>query len=336
MKSQDELTSADLVAMYRWMVLTREFENRICSQWGKGGVVEVPHGSQGQEAVGVGVCYRLRPSDQVLPSLRTRAAFLVRGVSPRVQMAAVYAKGVGPGGGKSTAHHMGYPDKGILLGSAIIGASITVAVGAALAMRLRKRDDVVVCFFGDGAAQRGDFHEGLNLAGVFKLPILFILENNGYAEYTPVSKHMAAPDFACRAIGYGFEGLTIDGNDILAVHRAAQQAVARARSGSGPTLLECVTYRQRSHNEITPPNTCRDPLEVKRWMEKDPILAMRSYLVEHDLLDENTAQGIHAEAVAEIDEAVRYAEASPFPDTSDLCQAVYPPDDPRLVGGRRS
>lgn len=336
MSSSDPLGNTALIGMYRWMVLTREFENRICSLWGKGGVVEVPHGSQGQEAIAVGVCYGLRPSDQVLPSLRTRGAFLVRGVPTNVQMAGVFAKGIGPAGGKSTAHHMGDPSHGVLLGSAVIGASITVAVGAALAMRLQKRDSIVVCFFGDGAAQRGDFHEGLNFAGAFKLPIIFVLENNGFAEYTPVSKHMAAENFACRAQGYGFEGRTIDGNDVLVVYQATQDAASRARSGAGPTLLECLTYRHRSHNEITPPNTCRNPDELQHWLKKDPISLMRSRLIAQDILDAKAVQEIQDGASEEIDNAIRFAEESTFPPASDLCVDVYAPDSSELLAGMRS
>ena len=171
MPMSDHLAGEDLIRMYRWMVFIREFEDRVAELWAAGKMIELPHGSQGQEAIAVGACYGLRPTDQVLPSLRTRGAFFVKGVSARVQMAGMQARATGPAHGKATAHHMADPEIGVLLGSGIVGASITVAVGAALALKLTGKDDVVLCFFGDGASQRGDFHEGLNLAGVMHLPV---------------------------------------------------------------------------------------------------------------------------------------------------------------------
>ena len=331
-----QLTEQDLIQMYRWLVLTRAFEDRICELWGKGGVMELPHGSQGQEAIAVGACYRLRQEDQVLPSLRTRGALLVKGISARVQMAGVYAKATGAARGKATTHHMGDAKRGVLLGSGIVGASITVAVGAALALKLQRKDAIVVDFFGDGAAQRGDFHEGLNFAGVFKLPIIFVLENNGFAEYTPLSKHFAGSDFACRAQGYGFPGVRVDGNDIFGVYDAVQTAAARAKAGEGPTLLECVTYRHRNHCEVQPPEAFRDTAEIEQWRAKDPIPRMRAQLVQRGILTEDLVQKIDAEVEAEIDDAVTYAEESPSPATEELYKDVYAPESPELVVGRRS
>jgi TPP-dependent pyruvate/acetoin dehydrogenase alpha subunit len=332
----DKLTEKDLIQMYRWMLLTRVFEDRICGMWGKGGVVELPHGCQGQEAIAVGACYGLRQQDQVMPSLRTRGAFLVKGIPARVQMAGVYAKVTGPARGKATAHHMGDTERGVLLGSGIVGASITVAVGAALAFTLQRKDNVVVDFFGDGAAQRGDFHEGLNFAAVFKLPIIFVLENNGYSEYTPLSKHFAGSDFACRAQGYGFPGLRLDGNDIFAVYEAVQTAAARARAGEGPTLLECVTYRYRNHCEVQPPEAFRDPAEIEQWRAKDPIARMRTQLMQRGILTDAIERKVAAEVEAEIDDAIKYAEESPFPAPEELYKDVYAPESPELVVGRRS
>jgi TPP-dependent pyruvate/acetoin dehydrogenase alpha subunit len=327
----DKLTQADLLQMYRWMTLTRAFEDRVCELWGTEGVVELPHGSQGQEAIAVGACFGLRPTDLVMPSLRARGVFLARGVAPRVQMAAAYAKASGAARGKSSGHHMGDRNAGILLGSAIVGASITVAVGAALALKLQGRDDVVVCFFGDGAAQRGDFHEGLNFAGVFKLPIIFVLENNGYAEYTPVARHSATADFASRAKGYGFEGLSLDGNDVLAVYAKTQQATAKARSGGGPTLLECVTYRFRSHNEVTPPETCRDPAEIERWKPMDPLLRIQTLLRDRGFLSPADEDAVQAEIRAQIEDAVQFAEQSTFPSPEELLAHVYAAESSEFI-----
>ena len=332
----DQLTDKDLTQMYRWLVLIRGFEDRVCDLWSKAKIMELPHGSQGQEAIAVGTCYGLRPEDQALPSLRTRGAFFVKGIPTRIQMAGMYAKATGPAGGKATAHHMGDAARGVLVGSGIVGASITVAAGAALAFKLQHKDHLVVTFFGDGAAQRGDFHEGLNFAGVFKLPVIFVLENNGYAEMTPVTKHFVGPDFACRAQGYGFPGVRVDGNDVLAVYDAMQAAVARARAGEGPTLLECVTYRMRGHSENNPVATCRDMAEIEAWRAKDPIARMRATLTQRGVLTPAIVAGIDAEVAAEIEDAIAFAEESPAPKPDELYKDVYAPESAELVVGRRS
>jgi len=336
MSDARQLTEQDLIQMYRWLVLIRAFEDRVCELWAKARIMELPHGSQGQEAIAVGACYGLRREDQVLPSLRTRGAFFLKGIPARVQMAGMYNTAAGPVGGRVSSHHMGDAHRGVLVGSGIIGASITVAAGAALALKLQRKDHVVVCFFGDGAAQRGDFHEGLNFAGVFKVPVVFVLENNGFAEMTPVARHFAGPSFAARAQGYGFPGVQVDGNDVLAVYDAVQAAVARARAGEGPTLVECVTYRMRGHCENNPIGTCRDMAEVEAWRARDPILRMRKDLVRRGLLTDALVAAIDAEVGAEIEDAIAFAEESPSPAVDELCKDVYAPESPELVVGRRS
>jgi len=322
-RPSDSLSAKELRAMYRWMVLTRAYEDRAQELWASGVVVESLHGSQGQEAIGVGACLGLRPDDVILPSLRTRSAYFVRGVSPRQFLAGMLAKATGAANGKATAHHMASPRHGIMLGSAIVGGSIPVATGAALAFKMQARDSVALCFFGDGAAQRGDFHEALNFAGVFRLPIVYIIENNGYAEFTPIAKHFAGVSLSMRAEGYGFGGVSVDGNDILAVYDAVNEAVRRARSGAGPTLIECVTYRQRGHSSSHPATEGRDEAEVAAWLERDPIRAFRAELERRSLLDDADAQRIQREVEEEIEEAVRFAEESPMPDPAELHRDVY-------------
>jgi pyruvate dehydrogenase E1 component alpha subunit len=230
---------------------------------------------------------------------------------------------------------MADPVHGVLLGSGLIGSDIPVAVGAALAFKLMKKDNVVVNFFGDGAAQRGDFHEGLNFASVFNLPVIFVLENNGYAEYTPLEKHFVGENFACRAEGYGFPGYQVDGNNVLEVYDFVQQAAARARAGEGPTLLECLTFRYRSHCEARAPEYLRDASELAQWHLKDPLLHMETLLCERGILDEATMEIIASAARAEIDAAVRYAEESPFPSPDDESEGAYAEEEPTLIGGRR-
>lgn len=332
----ERLSDQDLVQMYRWMVLTRTLEDYLCNAWGKSGVLELPHGSQGQEAIAVGTCYGLCRDDQVLPSLRTRGAFLVKGISTRFYMAGAFAKATGTARGKATSHHLGDPETGVLVGSGLIGASVTVAVGAALGFKLQKKDTVVVSYFGDGGAQRGDVHEGMNFAAALRLPVVFVLENNGYAEYTPLAKHFAGEDFATRAQGYGMPGVRLDGNDVLAVYEAAQAAAARAREGQGPTLLECVTYRYRSHCEMEPPEYGRDPEEIERWRAKDPIARLEASLSARGVLSPAMVESIAAETAAEVEDAARFAEESPFPSATEVCDDVYAPESPDLVTGRRS
>jgi TPP-dependent pyruvate/acetoin dehydrogenase alpha subunit len=244
--SKNDLKDSDLISIYRLMVLTREFETKVMQIYSQQGIPELPHLCIGEEAVGVGSCYGLRKDDYVLPTLRGRSIILAKGVSPSILMAGVYGKVTGPSKGKWTAHHMGDLEKGILAGSLIIGSQFPTAVGAGLAFKIKKTDQVCLCYFGDGASNRGDFHEGLNIAAIFKLPVIFICNNNGYAIDTPVQKAMLIKNIASRAHGYGMPGKTIDGNDVLKVYYTVQEAVERAREGGGPTLIECKTGRKRS------------------------------------------------------------------------------------------
>jgi pyruvate dehydrogenase E1 component alpha subunit len=316
-----ELRDTDLVSMYRLMVLTREFEMKVAKIYSQKGLPENPHLCVGEEAIGVGSCYGLRKDDYVLPSLRGRSIFLTKGISPSVLMAGIYGKATGPSKGKWTAHHMGDLERGILAGSLLIGSQFPIAVGAALAFKIKHTDQVCLCYFGDGASNRGDFHEGLNLAAILKLPIIFICENNLYAIDTPVGKSMLIKDIALRAQGYGMPGKTIDGNDVLDVYRTVQEAVEMARRGDGPTLIECKTYRLRPHCERHKENRPKDELEY--WWERCPIKRLSAYLLKENLLDEKKDQLIEAEIREEIDRAVKFAEESPFPHPEEIFEDVY-------------
>jgi pyruvate dehydrogenase E1 component alpha subunit len=224
-------------------------------------------------------------------------------------------------GGKETSHHAGYPDKGILAGTGIVGGSIPVAVGAALALKMRGTDRVMVSFFGDGASNRGDFHEALNLAAVLEAPVVFVCENNLYAQTVPGYAAMAIEDIAERAVAYGMRGRIVDGQDVLAVHEATQDAVARARRGEGPTLLECKTYRFRPHYPIFPEN--RPPEEIERWRERDPIDLLGQQLAEVGVLDEARKRQMERAIQAELTAAMEQAEATPMPDPDDVLDEVY-------------
>ena len=321
-KLKGNLKNSDLIAMYRLMVLTREFEMRMAKIHSQKGLVENPHLCVGEEAIGVGSGYGLRKDDYVVPSLRGRSVFLTRGVSPSVLMAGAYAKATGPAKGKYPPHHMGDLEKGILAASLLIGSQLPLAVGAGIALKMIKQtDSVCVCYFGDGASNRGDFHESLNLAAVLRLPVIFVCENNFYAVTTHVEKTMAIKHIASRAGGYGMPGETIDGNDVLKVYDTVRGAVERARRGEGPSLVECMTYRHRPHCERFEETRSKEELEFT-W-QQCPIKKFQAYLLEKKILDEEGFKNIEQEVKQEIDQAVEFAEQSPFPQPEEIFEDVY-------------
>ncbi len=325
-----DLPKSDLLNLYRLMALTRAFEMRIIKISTQKSIVETPHLCIGEEAIGVGACYGLRKDDFVLPTLRGRSVFITKGIPTAHLMAGVFGKATGPARGKWTSHHMGDLDKGILVGSLIIGSQFPTAVGAAMTFKLKKTDQVCLCFFGDGASNRGDFHEGLNMAAILNLPVVFICENNGYALYTPVEQNMRIKDIAVRAQGYGMPGITIDGNDVVEVHKTVQEAVERARKGGGPTLIECKTYRLRPHCEKF--QEIRPKEELDRCWECCPIDRYKKELIAQGVLDAATDEKILQECEAEIDKAVKFADESPFPESAEMCDDVYA--DGTVRGGR--
>ena len=320
-----ELSDKDLLEMYRLVALTRRFEENACLWKRRGDILEIPHSSIGQEAIGIGACYGLRPDDWVMPSLRTRGAFFARGADLKDVLATMCAKKNGYSAGRETSHHAGIPEIGVLVGSGVVGASIAVAVGAALGLKYRGSDAVVVDFFGDGASNRGDFHEGLNLAAVQRLPIAFVCENNFYAMSVPHHSEMAIDDIAVRARSYGFPGVVVDGNDVLTVHEAAQEAVARARRGEGPTLIECKTYRWRPHCEVPAleEEPWRPATEIAEWRQKDPLQRLEKLLLDRRLLTEDRIEAIKAQIQASLDEALEYAHSSPDPLPEEGIEGIY-------------
>ena len=263
----------------------------------------------------MGACYGLREGDWVLPSLRTAEAFWTRGVSISQQLHAMFGTTESISGGKETSHHAGYPENGILAATGIVGGSIPVATGAALALRMKGTAGVVVCFFGDGAANRGDFHEALNLASVLKVPAVFICENNLYAQTVPASAAMAITDICDRAAGYGMPGHIVDGQDVVAVHQATQAAVTRARR-DGPTLLECKTYRFKPHYPIFQEDRPAD--QIGQWLARDPIDILRSRLEADGQLDVTTVADMDRAITEELDSAIRAAESAPMPDPHEV------------------
>jgi pyruvate dehydrogenase E1 component alpha subunit len=228
-------------------------------------------------------------------------------------MAELYGKATGYNKGKGGSMHIADPGLGILGANGIVGAGLPIATGAALSAKLRRTDQVAVCFFGDGASNQGTFHESINIASTFDLPVVYICENNLYGVGTRQSELRNVEDIADRGAAYGIPGLAIDGNDVIAVYKACQEAVSRARAGMGPTLIECKTYRWRTHFEGEP-DTYRPPEEVKAWLAREPIAPYRKLLIEQGALAEAEADEIDAHVVAELDAAVEYARQSPLPE----------------------
>lgn len=305
------------------MVLTRKFEEASAELYRKGKLFDLCHTCIGQEAITVGACYKLRKDDIVVPSLRGRGAYITKGASIKKILAAMYGKKTGLFFPKESPHHMGIPELGILAGTGIVGSDIARAVGAALAAKLRKTGQVVLCFFGDGASNRGDFHESLNLAAIWKLPIIFICENNMIALSTPTSKTTSVENISQRAGGYNIPGVTIDGNDVLAVIRTVREAIRRAREGMGPTLIECKTYRWRAHCEAAPDD--RPEEEIELWKKKlgCPIKRFENKLIKAGILTEKKIKEIEAEVERELLEAIDFAERCPFPTSDDAFKNVY-------------
>ena len=317
-----EIADKDLLQMYRWMVLDRRFEERTFELLKLGKLVGFHHPNVGQEAVDVGTCYRLRKDDTIMPTHRGKGKYLLKGEDMKVMMAGMFGRRNGAGKGRGPASHSGDNSIGILAGTGLIGSGIPISTGAALAMKLQKKDSVALHFFGDGASNRGDFHEALNMAGVMKLPIVYVCDNNCYAMTVPAACAMAIRDISIRAQGYGFPGVTVDGNDVLAVYEVTQEAIARARKGEGPTLIECKTYRWMGHS-INDPALYRSAEEVESWKQKCPIKRFEGYLRKKGLLDDSKIKEMYSGVNDEIEEAIRFGEASPLPLPEDTLLGVY-------------
>ncbi len=240
----------------------------------------------------------------------------------KILWAGMFGRRNGSGRGVGPASHSGDNSIGLLAGTGLIGSGIPISTGAALAMKLQKKDSVALHFFGDGASNRGDFHESLNMAGVMKLPIVYVCDNNCYAMTVAAECAMAIKDIAVRAAGYGYPGLVGDGNDVLAVYEATQEAIARARRGEGPTLIECKTYRWMGHS-IGDPEDYRTAEEVEAWKKKDPLQRFENNLRQKRLLDDSKIKDVYRSVEEEIEAGVQFAESSPMPRPEDIQACVY-------------
>jgi pyruvate dehydrogenase E1 component alpha subunit len=319
---KSNLEKEKLVEMYRKMLEIRFFEEKVFELYGQNLVPGTIHLYAGEEAVAVGVCSSLRRDDYITSTHRGHGHCIAKGADLKRTMAEILGKKTGYCKGKGGSMHIADFSVGMLGATAVVGAGIPIAVGAGLSIKLRKTDQVVGCFFGEGASNQGTFHEGINMASAWKLPVVFVCENNLYAMGTRQSRVMAIENIADRAVAYGIPGVVVDGNDVLAVSEAAQTAVETARRGEGPTLIECKTYRQKGHSRVDPARY-RPKEEVEEWLAKDPIKRFKEKLLQTNTLTKTEIQQIEKEVSAEIEEAVKFAVESPFPASEEALQDVY-------------
>lgn len=318
-----ELTKDHLLGLYRQMVQIRLCEEQLARAHQAGLVHGACHTYVGEEAVATGVCAHLRREDTILSTHRGHGHALAKGVPPRELIAELFGRVTGCSHGRGGSMHIFSPEVGMLGTSGIVGPSILLATGAAYGYRLLKQDRVSVAFFGDGASNNGAFHEGLNLAAIWKLPVLFVCENNQYATEVPFASVASNPNVAERGKAYGIPSERLDGNDVIAVYEAAGEAVRRARAGEGPSLLECVTYRTRPHSEGMRDAGYRTREEIDQWRARDPIKRLRETLLTTQIADENELGRIDTEIQAQIEEALDFAKASPYPDPTTATDHVY-------------
>jgi pyruvate dehydrogenase E1 component alpha subunit len=315
--SKDKLTH-----MYKQMLEIRLFEEKVFDLYAQNLVPGTIHLYLGEEAVAVGVCSALNKDDYIVSTHRGHGHCIAKGADPKRTMAEILGKKTGYCKGKGGSMHIADFNIGMLGATAVVGAGLPIAVGAALSAKLRKTNQVTACFFGEGASNQGTFHESINLASTWKLPVIFVCENNLYAMGTRQSTVMAIENVADRATAYGIPGIVVDGNDVLAVFEATQKAVERARKGEGPTLIECKTYRLKGHSRVDPAKY-RPKEEVEQWLTKDPIKRFKEKLLQTKTLTEPEIKQTEKEVSNEIEEAVKFAMQSPYPAPEEALEDVY-------------
>ena len=318
-----ELSRDTLLKLYTTMVTIREFEERGIPETGQRRISASVHSSAGQEAVPTGVCAHLSDEDYIGSTHRGHGHCIAKGVEPRLMMAELFGRVTGPNKGKGGSMHIADMSKGMLGTNGVVAASVPLAVGAALTSKLKNLGRVAVAFFGDGGANQGVLHESMNLASVWKLPVIFCCENNQYAESTPVEYALSTAHVADRAVAYDMPGVHVDGMDVFTVYDAAEQAIARARAGEGPTLLECLTYRYYGHTVFDNPLSYRTKEEEEHWRGRDPIKQFRNTVLPQGDITAEELDQIDQEAVDMMEEAIKFADESPLPEAIDLYDDVY-------------
>lgn len=312
-----DIEKEKLVWMYRTMVRIRTFEERVGEEFAAGKIPGFVHLSSGQEANPAGVCANLRPDDYITSNHRGHGHLIAKGLKLDVMTAEVFGKKTGVNKGKAGSQHLTDMAVGCLGAEGIQGTPVPVAVGAALSAKLRGTDQVAVAFIGDGTLNTGRFHEGLNLAAAWKLPLICYCENNIWAESTNIYDVTALTNITDRAVGYGIPGVAVDGNDVLAVYEAVREAVARARRGGGPTFIEGRTCRRRGHFEGDT-HLYRTQQEKDECRKRDPIPRFRKKLIEMGVLTDGEADRIDQEVAEEMEKAVKFAEESLFPEPEEV------------------
>ncbi len=322
-KTDPDVGKELFLSLYRTMLTIRRTEEQLVKLYAAGKVYGGVHTYIGEEAVASGICAHLRADDTVFSTHRGHGHALAKGIAPRELVAEVLGRASGCSGGRGGSMHLFKPEIGFMGSSGIVGPSITLATGSGYAARIHKTDRVSVAFFGDGATNNGSFHEGINMAAVWNLPTIFVCENNLYATEVPYAKVAKNISVASRAAAYGLPGIEVDGNDVCAVYEAAGEAVARARTGKGPTLLECKTYRMRGHSEGMRDAGYRTQEEIARWRTRDPINILARRILADGVLAQQELDQIDAEVKTMVEEAASFALASPLPDVSTVMEHVY-------------
>ncbi|MBI4595625.1 MAG: thiamine pyrophosphate-dependent dehydrogenase E1 component subunit alpha [Candidatus Tectomicrobia bacterium] len=319
-----ELTESKLLEFLRVMLSIRHFELKCAEVFAQGKIPGFVHLYVGEEAVAAGACATIRKDDYIVSNHRGHGHCIAKGGDLKKMMAEIFGRAEGYCKGKGGSMHIADLDLGILGANGIVGGGLAIAPGAGLSAKLRKTDQVTLCFFGDGASNEGTFHEGLNLASVWHLPVIFICENNLYGISVSQSSHQNIRDISCRAQAYGVPGVSIDGNDVLTVYDTVSDAVKRARAGDGPTLVECKTYRMRGHFEGDP-MVYRSKEEMQEWAKKDPIERYKDKLSKMKGITIRDLEAMEEEIKVKVDEAVKYAEECPPPDPDKLLEDIYAP-----------
>ena len=317
-----EIGKDKLEEMLRTILTIRNFETRAEQLFAEGHIPGFVHLYIGEEAVATGVCANLRPSDYITSTHRGHGHCIGKGGDLGKMMAELYGKRGGYCKGKGGSMHIAHMDIGILGANGIVGGGLPIAVGAGVSIQYRETDQVVVCFFGDGASNQSTFHESINLAAVWDLPVVFVCENNFYGISLTPDKHFKIQDISVRSAGYGIPGITIDGNDVIAVYEAASEAIKRAREGSGPTLIEYKTYRMKGHFEGDH-RLYQPKEEVEKWRKKDPVTRYTNMLTSENVFTSDEIEKIDQETKSNIEEAISFAEKSPFPDPTETLEDVF-------------
>jgi TPP-dependent pyruvate/acetoin dehydrogenase alpha subunit len=322
MVNEMEIPNEKLLELYEKVLLIRNFEERAYQVFGTGVIAGTLHTYLGQEAVAAGIMANLIDDDYITSTHRGHGHVLAKGADPNKMMAELFGKETGYCKAKGGSMHIADFRFGILGANGVVGGGLPIAPGAGLTCKLKyKNQRVVACFFGDGASNTGGFHEAINLAGVWKLPVLFVCENNLYAMGTSIEKATAVDDIAKRAVGYGIAGVVADGNNAVDVYLKGKEAVARAKAGQGPTLIECKTYRMKGHSKYDPA-AYRPPEEVEAWLERDPVKILRSKLLKYRI-DESKIIALERKSMEIIDRAVDFAQESPKGAVETCLEDVY-------------